>query len=114
MKPACMFVRSLAPSVAESALPDRLDRHTANCLACQAELARYSKLRRRLAAMAMVVEPAPQTLAAEVAVSIQDPRDLPGRSSRRRHLARAAAAAGAVAAATAGAVAVRRQTKGIV
>jgi hypothetical protein len=114
MKPACMLVRSFAPSTAESALPERLGRHASRCLACQAELARYSKLRRRLAAMAMAVETAPQMLQRNVAMAIQEPTDSPASSNRRMHLGRAAAAAGAVAAATAGAVAVWRQSKGIV
>ena len=113
MKPACMLVRSFAPSAADSALPERLDRHTAQCLACQAELARYNKLRRRLAALAMQVDAAPQTLRADVAISIQEAPNVPVRVGRGVALVRAAAAAGAVAAATAGAVAVWRQSKGI-
>jgi hypothetical protein len=113
MKAACVIVRSMAPSTAGSGFSDRLQRHVATCLPCQAELARYSKLRRRLAAMAEVVEPAPQYVARDVAASISQIGEIPAGRSRSRHLARVAAATGALAAATAGVVAVWRQSKGV-
>lgn len=109
-----MLVRSFAPSGAEAGLPERLDRHVATCLSCQAELARYGKLRRSLAAMAEVVEPAPQSVVSTVADEISREEEIPVGRERSLHLARAAAAAGAVAAATAGAVAIWRQSRAIV
>ncbi len=114
MKATCMVVRSFAPSTAEASLPSRLGGHVRTCLACQAELSRYSKLRRRLAAMADIVEPAPGSVAPAVADAVSETEEPPVRDRRMPHLAGVAAAAGAIAAATAGAVAIRRQSRGII
>ena len=114
MKPTCMLVRSFAPSGAEVGLPERLDRHVTTCLSCQAEMARYGRLRRSLAAMAETVEPAPQSVASTVADEISSEEEIPAGRERSLHLARVAATAGAVAAATAGAVAIWRQSRAIV
>lgn len=87
-------------------LSTMLDNHVNECLSCQAEMARYGKLRRQLAAMADVVVAAPEPLVAAVAAaiaSVETPDDLAGGIA---HPARVVAAAGTVVAAAAGAVAV--------
>ena len=93
MNPTCRLVRILART------------HTASCLSCQAELARYGKLRRRLAAMAEEVVPAPGPIAAAVAAEIAT--DAPPQSVKTMASPGAViAAASAVTAAAAGAVVV--------
>ena len=112
MKGMCLIVQSVAPSTDSPGLPGRLSSHVATCLSCQAEMARYRKLRRQLAALAAVTEPAPRPLAAAVADAVTTDTAKRGKPAHGQGRARLAAAAGAVAAATAGVVvAVRRQSK---
>jgi len=106
MKPTCRVVRSLAPSNEVGALATRLHSHVNACLSCQAEMARYGKLRRRLAALSDVVVEAPEALVAAVAEAIASGDDVAGSEPAVTHPGRVAAAAGAVVAAAAGAVAV--------
>ena len=106
MKPRCRLVRSLAPSREVGALSSMLDGHVASCLSCQAEMARYGKLRRQLASLSEVVVEAPEPLVAAVAAAIASGAADPESASGLAHPARVAAAAGAVVAAAAGAVAV--------
>ena len=116
MKPTCAVVRSLAPSNDVSDLSARLEGHINECLACQAEMARYGKLRRQLASLAGVVVPAPAQLVDEVEAAIAAETDPIEGSSTPSHPAHVAAAAGAVVAAAAGAVAVAvwRHSKAVV
>ena len=106
MKPTCRAVRSMAPSREVATLSRMLESHVGSCLSCQAELARYGKLRRQLASLADVVVDAPAPLAVAVADAIASGEAPPESESRVEHPARVATAAGAVVAAAAGAVAV--------
>lgn len=106
MKTTCLVVRSLAPSAEMSVLAGRLEGHIATCLSCQAEMARYGKLRRRLASLADVVVDAPAPLVSAVGRAISSGETAADSEARQSHPARVAAAAGTVVAAAAGAVAV--------
>jgi anti-sigma factor RsiW len=106
MKPTCVVVRLLAPSADVSVLSGRLAAHVGGCLSCQAEIARYGKIRRELTSLAAVVVPAPASLAAAVGQAIASIDEPAEPSSALSHPARVAAAVGTVAAAAAGAVAV--------
>ena len=104
MKATCLLVRSLAPSSEGAPTAARLRAHVEQCLSCQAELARYNRLRRELRSLADVVEPAPpQVAGVERAINAGDEDPTPPK--RGHHVGRAAAG-GAVAAAAAGAAAV--------
>lgn len=106
MKAACVLVRSLAPS-REVVQPDGRPRgHVARCLACQAELARYNRLRRQLGSLADVIEPAPLLLGRAIEYEIDSAAEQVISLRRNTQVGRAAAAGGAVAAAAAGAAAV--------
>jgi hypothetical protein len=105
VKPACLVARSLAPSGDATGLISRLDGHVGTCLSCQAELARYSKLRRQLAVSSYLIVSAPEDLGANVNRAIAAVEARRTASVRLVHPGRIAAAAGAVAAA-AGAAAV--------
>lgn len=98
------------PRSPEGDLPERVRKHTAECLRCQAEAARYRGLVRDLHGLSNVVEQAPRDLAVAVLEAMDAEAPEPGRS-------RAWAAAGAAAAggaALAGAFVVRRlQRKGL-
>ena len=106
MKPTCRMVQSLAPSQEVGNLSKMLDTHVSACLSCQAELARYGKLRRQLSSLTDVVDEAPEQLVAAVTAAIASADDAQDADSGLTHSARVAAAAGAVVAAAAGAVAV--------
>ena len=106
MKPTCRVVRSIAPSREVASLSKMLDTHVEACLSCQAEIARYGKLRRQLASLSEVVVEAPEPLVAAVTEAIASGEAPPDSTSGIEHPARVAAAAGAVVAAAAGAVAV--------
>jgi len=105
MKGTCLMVRAVAPSIPAERLSARVESHVASCLACQAELVRYARLRRQLAALADVAEVAPPGLAAAAndAVGIGV---VPPVRANSFHPARAIAAASAVAVAAAGTVVV--------
>jgi anti-sigma factor RsiW len=106
MSVVCRVVQAVAPSQGDGLLSVRLNGHVSTCLACQAEIARYGKLRRQLAALADVMVAAPEPLAAAVAAAIaSSPGDLRSAATTGQ-IGRIAAAGGAVAAAAAGAVAV--------
>jgi anti-sigma factor RsiW len=89
-----------------SVLAGRLEAHIATCLSCQAEIARYGRLRRQLAVLADVTLDAPARLVSAVGHAISSGDDAADVGSRQSHPARVAAAAGGVVAAAAGAVAV--------
>jgi anti-sigma factor RsiW len=115
MKTKCAMVRSLTPAGNISALSSRLDSHLGECLACQAEVARYRKLRRQLASLGEVVVPAPASLVAAVERALATNADGAAEVEDESHPAHVAAAAGAVvAAAGAVAVAVWRHSKAVV
>jgi hypothetical protein len=103
MRPMCRMVQVLAPS--EGALGAPLVGHVDTCLACQAEIARYGRLRRQLAALADVTVAAPKPLAAAVTAAIASSDAASRAVPTPSQAARVIAAAGAVTAA-AGAVAV--------
>lgn len=104
--PTCRAVRALLPSLDD---PDTLRgppaAHLGVCLRCQAEAARYRRLRRSLAALPERVEQAPAGLVGEVAQRLGEAD--PEASNAPVRAARVAAAAGAVVAA-AGTVAMVR------
>lgn len=104
MKAMCVAAQSLAPTTDIAGLSPRLHNHVAVCLSCQAEMARYSRLRRQLASLADVVDqaPAPLVAAVEHAIAAGDV----AADSDSAPPSRIAAAAGAVVAAAAGATAV--------
>ncbi len=106
MKPVCRVVRSIAPSREIGALSTALDKHVSACLSCQAEMARYGRLRRQLASLAHVVDEAPEPLADAVVAAIAAGEVPEDSNAALSHPARVAAAAGAVVAAAAGAAAV--------
>jgi anti-sigma factor RsiW len=116
MKATCLIVRAAAPTADLSGLSPRLESHVTACLYCQAEMARYGRLRRRLASLADVVEPVPAPLAAGVNIAIASGELPSGPVVSHSHPARVAAAAGAVVAAAAGAAAVAmwRHSKAVV
>ena len=106
MKATCLMVRALAPSSEGVAPGGRLQIHVAQCLSCQAELARYNRLRRQLGSLADVVEPAPLPLVSAIESEIDSgsrPSTTPWRAYQ---VGQVAAEGGAVAAAAAGAAAV--------
>ena len=105
MNPMCRAVRMWAPSGGEGVIASRLDAHVRTCLACQAEFARYGKLRRHLAGMAEDVVTAPESLAAAVATAITRSEDSVPRGSENS-MGRIIAATSAVTAAAAGTIAV--------
>lgn len=108
MTARCWAVRSRLPSLeGPAALPAPLKRHAASCLRCQAEAARYRSLRRRLADLGTVVEPAPASLADAVAAAL----DMPGltEESPRTGATKTAVAAAAGAAIVAGAAVLLRR-----
>ena len=106
MRPACRVVQALAPSQGGGFLSVRLNAHVSTCLACQAEIARYGKLRRQLAALADVMVAAPEPLTAAVATVIASSPDGLRLGTGSGQIGRIAAATGAVVAAAAGAAVV--------
>lgn len=106
MKATCAVVRSLAPSTDVSSLSRRLEHHIGECLACQAEMARYGKLSRQLSSLTDVVVPAPGPLVDTVEQAIATSHQSAASLATGSHAAAVAAAASAVVAAAAGAVAV--------
>jgi anti-sigma factor RsiW len=105
MSATCHLVRFLAPSHGETAFSAQLNRHVGTCLTCQAEIARYGKLRRQLSTLAGVTVAAPRPLTAGVVAAIAPPEQMAS-TGAASHMGRIVAASGAVAAAAVGAVAV--------
>ncbi|NND03624.1 MAG: hypothetical protein HKN91_12635 [Acidimicrobiia bacterium] len=67
----CKTVRSLGPDVADlPRLPVTLAEHSSSCLRCQAQAARYRKLRRELGALSRHSSSAPVRLLAPVDAAI--------------------------------------------
>lgn len=106
MKGTCLVVRAVAPSIPAERLSTGVNAHVTACLACQAELIRYAKLRRHLAGLENETDPAPARLAAAVDDAIGIGVVPRGVRPASFHPARAAAAAGAVVVAAAGTAAV--------
>ena len=104
MKATCLIAHAVAPTADLAGLSSRLENHVAACLSCQAEMARYSRLRRQLESLVDVVDHAPEPLAAAVEREIASGH--PPADTGPAHRSRIAAAAGAVVAAAAGAAAV--------
>jgi hypothetical protein len=89
-------------------LTGRRGDHAAVCLRCQAEAAKYRRLRRGLAGLAGVVELAPAEIAASIRETVaqeSEPEMAPGRLA-------GVAAAGAAAFVAAGTVVVLRRIRG--
>jgi hypothetical protein len=105
MNTTCRIVQALAPSYGDRALSTRLSGHVATCLSCQAEIARYGKLRRHLATLAGETVAAPKPMVATVVAAITSPQPTTLVGHEPGHAAKIMAAGGAVAAAAAGAVA---------
>lgn len=106
MKTSCRMIRSVAPSTDIAGLSKVLNSHVGSCLSCQAEMARYGKLRRQLASLADVAVAAPEPLVATVEAAIGVGQEPVGEPGDNAHPARVVAAAGALVAAAAGTVAV--------
>ena len=89
-------------------LSGRRAEHAVTCLRCQAEAAKYRRLRRSLAALAGVVEPAPLGLSGSVNEALK------GGSGAESTIGRltGVAAAGAAAVVAAGTVVVLRRLRG--
>ncbi len=108
MNVACRATR-VALSVADDSgsMPARLESHLGSCLACQAEAARYRKLRRALAGLANEIVDAPAALPAmvEARLDLDGVDEIAARPSPR--VGRVAAAAGAAVAAAGTVVVVR-------
>lgn len=108
MNTRCAVVRVRLPGVdSADELGDRLAGHVETCLRCQAEVARYRTLRRRLGALSRDLMTAPVTLVPSVAARLttdepEASQDL--RVGLRRAAVAVSAAAGAAVAATAGTI----------
>lgn len=103
----CRVVRLTAPSEGapvDGVVRSRLGRHRSSCLRCQAETARYRRLRRSLAELEKITVAAPPSLEHAVAGSLDDRK--PVRPVRRRGRVAAGLAATGTLVATAGTVAV--------
>ena len=67
----CRTIRSLGPDLAESdRLPATLAEHSSTCLRCQAEVARYRRLRRELDSLGNENVAAPDTILPAVEMAI--------------------------------------------
>lgn len=89
-------------------LTGRRGEHAATCLRCQAEAAKYRRLRRGLAGLAGVVELAPTEIASSIRETVameSEPQSAAGRLA-------GVAAAGAAAVVAAGTVVVLRRLRG--
>ena len=108
MSATCRIVAMRLPDIGDpSELGTRLAKHTATCLRCQAEAARYRSLRRHLAELSTVTYPAPQGSVSSVMGRLTDPVIEVARHTRQTVRSRvvAVAAASAAVMATAGTVA---------
>jgi anti-sigma factor RsiW len=108
MNARCALVRMRLPGVdSVDELGERLVGHVETCLRCQAEVARYRTLRRRLGALSRDLMTAPVTLVPSVVVRIETAEAAPSGDLRvglRRAAVAVSAAAGAAVAATAGTI----------
>lgn len=101
--PSCRVIRRLGLGAGNGdVLPGPLAGHAAACLRCQAELARYRRLKRELAGLATETMQAPQRVMAEVDALIES-RPLPHPQGSS---AKTAATLAGAAAAAAGVIAV--------
>ena len=108
MNATCRIVAMRLPDIGDpSELGTRLARHTASCLRCQAEAARYRSLRRHLAELSTVTYQAPQGFVSSVMGRLTDPVIDVARRTRQTVQSRvvAVAAASAAVVATAGTLA---------
>ncbi|GMQ86733.1 MAG: hypothetical protein BMS9Abin07_2327 [Acidimicrobiia bacterium] len=112
MTATCRLVAMRLPAIEDpSELGTRLGKHTASCLRCQAEAARYRSLRRHLAALSTVSYPAPEGFVPSVMGRLSDPVVEVVRRTGQTVKSRvvAVAAAGAAVVATAGTLALVRR-----
>lgn len=96
----CRMVKAFGPAAGKAAaMRGPLATHAATCLRCQADLARYRRLRRELGRLTQRIDPAPVPIAARVerAIWAQPPP-----ATRPRRSARLAATIAATSAAAAG------------
>ncbi len=108
MRATCRIVAMRLPDIEDpSELGTRLAKHTASCLRCQAEAARYRSLRRHPAELSTSTYPAPQGFVPSVMGGLSDPVIEVARRTRQTVTSRvvAVAAAGAAVVATAGTLA---------
>ncbi len=108
MNATCRIVAMRLPNLGDpSELGTRLAGHTASCLRCQAEAARYRSLRRHLAELSSVTYPAPPGFVSSVMGRLTDPVIEVARRTRQTVKSRvvAVAAASAAVVATAGTLA---------
>ena len=108
----CKAVRSLGPDMADSArLPVALVDHSGSCLRCQAEAARYRRLRRELGALGEDSSSAPERLSVGVDLAVAR---IPQTESTKTIAKVVATVAGATAAAASVvAVAVWRRSRAV-
>jgi len=96
----CRTVKGLGPAAGKSVvIRGPLATHASSCLRCQADLARYRRLRRELGRLAQYIEQSPVLMAPRVESAIGAQ---PALVTRRRHAARLVAAIAAATAAAAG------------
>jgi len=108
----CKAIRGLGPDIADSdRLPVSLADHGASCLRCQAEVARYRKLRRELGHLAEDAIAAPERVAAAVELAVAAmPQTEPAKPTAK---VVATAAGAAAAAASVVAVALWRRSRAV-
>jgi hypothetical protein len=105
----CRAVKGLGPDlVVASRLPAPLAHHASSCLRCQAEVARYRRLRRELGALSEL-ERAPHTLLGRVEQNVWAEAAEAAGNGRSARVA--ATVAGATAAASVMAVAMWRRAR---
>jgi anti-sigma factor RsiW len=98
----CRTVKGLGPAAGRAAaIRGPLATHASSCLRCQADLARYRRLRRELSGLAQRIESSPVPMAPRVERAIWAQPALITRPRRAARLAVAIAAATAAAAGTA-------------
>ncbi len=108
MSATCRIVAMRLPDIEDpSELGTRLAKHTASCLRCQAEAARYRSLRRHLVELSTVTYSTPEGFVPSVMGRLTDPVIEVARRTRQTVKSRvvAVAAASAAVVATAGTLA---------
>jgi anti-sigma factor RsiW len=97
----CRTVRGLGPAAGKPGVVRRpLAAHVSSCLRCQADLARYRRLRRELGRLAQRIEVSPVPIAPRVARAISPELALAGPPRHNARLAATIAGATAAAAST--------------